>query len=602
MKAALKLSAATLLLAQLTPAYAQDAYELDEITLYSSSVPTELRKTGTTTEVITEETLQEGGTQQVVQKIDALPGVTFAGNGPVGALQTMSVRGLPSRYVPVYFDGIDMTDTTSPQNLFNWGDIFNTGIGRVEVLKGSQSALYGSEAIGGVINLSSARLAEVGQRYTFAAEYGSYNTASASFNYMQKTDRADISFTLSHVKTDGFSAADENEGATEADGYEGTTAVLSASFQATDVLTLGGTLLYKDSDQNIDAFGGGFGDADRPFSNTRKAARVFAQLDGARVNHEFAISYSKNHSEDPLGWTTVFDGSRTEFDYSGNTNVGAGTLSFGLAHSIEKATFSGTDAEYNSSAVFAEYARPLSADVDMSLAARYENHSDFGDAITGRAALAWRASEATTVRASLGNGFRAPSLYELFGPYGNTSLTEERSVSFDLGIEYSYASGAMVKATVFYNEIDNLIGFSGGSYSQVPGTSTTKGLELSGEFEIASGVFMTGSYTYTKSADAFGNQLVRVPEHDVSLGLTAGLSSRLSMGVSVNHVAGRANDGFPSRAMPDYTVANATLNYEINDNAEAYLRVENLFDKEYQTSAGYATSDRAIYFGVRASF
>ena len=175
-------------------------------------------------------------------------------------------------------------------------------------------------------------------------------------------------------------------------------------------------------------------------------------------------------------------------------------------------------------------------------------------------------------------------------------------MSFDLGLEHTYASGANVKATVFYNKIDNLIGYSAGSYTQVSGLSQTKGLELSGEYELTNGIMLTGSYTYTDSQDAAGKQLVRVPRHDLVIGANTKLGQRFTIGLQANRIAGRANDGFPSRAMPDYSVANATLNYAVSDTSEIYLRVENLFDKEYQTSAGYGTSDRAIYFGVRASF
>ena len=613
MYSTLKASAALALLISHTPAYAQEAFDLGEITLFSSSVPTELSKTGTTTEVVTEEVLQDGGTQQIITKIDALAGVTFAGNGPAGALQTVSLRGLPAKYVPVYFEGIDMTDTTATQNLFNWGGIFNTGIGRVEVLKGSQSALYGSKAIGGVINLAAARLEENGQRYSFGAEYGSFNTKSASFNYLQKTDRADISLSLSRFKTDGFSAADENEGNTEADFYEGTTAILNASVETTDRVTLGGTLFYNTSDSNVDNYSGAGGDGDRPYSNSRRAARAFAVYEGDLVNHEFSISYDKSLTADPLApsdMTPNFEGGRTGYEYHGNTNIGLGTFSFGVSHQIESAAFAATPDGNNpatkmeaySSSVFSEFTETLSSNVDMSLAARIENHSMFGSGVTWRGAIAWRPAEATVVRTSLGTGFRAPSLYELFGPYGNSSLDEERSVSFDLGIEHSYSSGSLVKAAVFYNKIDNLIGFAGSSYSQVSGESTTKGVELSGEYVLSDTFGLTGSYTYTDSSDASGNQLKRVPEHDLALGSKVRLSPRLAMGADVKYVAGRADDGYPSRAMPDYTVANATLNYGLNDSADLYLRVENLFDKEYQTSAGYATSDRALYFGVRASF
>lgn len=610
MKSALKASAAMTLLAAYTPAYAQDAFDLGEITLFSSSVPTELNKTGTTTEVLPEEELQAGGTQQVVSKLGQLPGVNFAGNGPVGATQVVSVRGLPSKYVPVFIEGIDMTDTTGPQNIFNWGGILNSGLGRVEVLKGSQSALYGSEAVGGVVNIAAARLTEEGERYIFGAEVGSYNTKGVSFNYLRKTGRSDISFSLSRLTSDGFSSADENDGNTERDGFEGTNALLSASFEATDVLTLGATLFYSDTLTNIEGSDPNQGfmviDADIPYYNTRKAARVFAKIDGEAVDHEFGLSVATNHSREPSSiYTKSFKGTRRSVDYKGSTDLADGKVSFGLVHTSEVAQLDAARNEVETTAVFAEVLTPLSAEIDLSVAGRYEDHSTFGKAATGRAALAWRTSEATTIRASFGNGVRAPSIYELFDVWsGNQNLEEESSVSVDLGVEHNYASGSKIKAVVFYNEIDNLIDydFATYKYNQIPGQSITKGLELSGKVRLGNGVSLTGAYTYTDSADASGAQLRRVPTHDLLLGVNANISSQFSVDLSANYVAGRASDGAPLRAMPDYTVANATLNYNLNDNSELYLRVENLFDKEYQTSGGYGTSDRALYFGVRASF
>jgi vitamin B12 transporter len=606
----LKASAALALLSSHTPAYAQEAFDLGEITLFSSSVQTELDKTGTTTEVLSEDNIRRGGTQQVVTQVAQLPGVNFAGNGPVGASQVMSVRGLPSKYVPVFIEGIDMTDTTGTQNIFNWGGILNSGLGRVEVLKGSQSALYGSEAVGGVVNIAAARLTEEGERYTFGAEVGSYNTKSASFNYLRKTERADISFSLSRLTSDGFSSAEENAGNTERDGFEGTNALLSASFEATEALTLGATLFYSDTLTNIEESDQAQSfmvvDADIPYYNTRKAARVFAKIDGEVVDHEFGLSVATNHSREPSSiYTKSFKGTRRSVDYKATSELGAGTATLGFVRTTEVAQLDAARNEVDTSAVFSEILTPLSANVDLSVAGRYENHSTFGKAVTGRAALAWRVAEDTVIRASFGNGVRAPSIYELFDVYaGNQNLEEESSTSFDLGIEHSYASGSKIKAVVFYNEIDNLIDYDLGTYTynQTPGQSITKGLELSGEVLLSNGVSLTGAYTYTDSADASGAQLRRVPTHDILLGVNADISSQLSIGLSAQHVAGRADDGDPLRAMPDYTVANATLNYSLSDTSELYMRVENLFDKEYQMSGGYGTSDRALYFGVRASF
>ena len=597
----LKASAALALLISHTPAYAQEVFDLGEITLYSSKIPVETKSTGATTEVVTEEDIAKQGQQEVGDKLNALPGVSLTQEGPTGTKQSVFVRGLPSKYVPVFFDGIDLTDTTAPQTAFDWGGFGAAGIGRVEVLKGSQSALYGSEAIGGVINITPLTLAEEGERYSFGAEYGSYDTKALSFSYLRKTERADISFTLSHLKTDGFSAADEAEGSTEADGYEGTTAILKTTYDATETLKVGATLLYQTADYNIDAFGDPAGDADRPNEQTRSAARIFAQVDGDRIDHEFSVSFANIDREDPLGYTKRFEGTRTELNYLGNTNLGGGTLSFGLLHSIETASLDGAAKDkFKSSALYAEAIMPLSSNVDLSLSGRYENHSDFGDALTGRAALAWRVSEATVIRSSVGNGFRAPSLYERFGPYGNASLREETSLSYDLGVEHTFSSGAVVKAVVFHNSIDNVIGFAGGAYSQVPGTSKSKGLELSSEYEFANGLQLTGAYTYTDSKKENDRQLERVPEHSLTLGVNADLSAQLAMGIELNHVAGRANDG--GRVMENYTVVNAGLNYAVSDTAELYLRVDNLFDEQYQTVAGYGTSDRALYFGVSAYF
>ncbi|WP_354689690.1 TonB-dependent receptor [Lentibacter algarum] len=605
MHSTLKASAALALLISHTPAYAQEAFDLGEITLFSSFVPTELSKTGTTTQVVTEEALQDGGTQQVVVRIGQQPGVSFAGNGSVGATQLLSVRGLPSQFVSVFFEGIDMSDPSQLQNLFDWGGTMNTGLGRVEVLKGSQSTHYGSEAIGGVINLSAMRLADEGQKYTFGTEVGSYNTKSVSFTYLRKTDRADISFSLVKMNTDGFSSADENDGFNEADYYRGINSHLSASFEATDSLTLGATLIYADADMNIEDTDSNYvlTDGDTPYFSTRTGARVFAMLEGEGVDHEFGLSTHSTRRREPSSiFTKVFEGDRTEIDYKGTGQTGFGSVTFGASHSIESSSLDSTKTETNTSGVFAELLTPLSADVDLSLAARYENHSQFGGALTGRAALAVRTSEATTFRAAVSSGFRAPSLYELFAPGdGNVNLNPERSVSFDLGVEHRYASGAKIEATAFYTEIDDLIDYVSG-YQQVTGKYVAKGIELSGEFAVSTGVSLAGSYTYTDTADTNGYQFGRTPKHDISLGLNADISTRMSMGLNVNHAASRADDGYPSRAMEDYTVANATLNYVVSDNTELYLRVDNLFNEEYQTSGGYGTSDRALYFGVRASF
>jgi len=214
------------------PATAQDAFDLGEITIFSNQNPTELDRSGATVEILDEDDVQSSGTQRVTEKLDRVPGVSITSSGPIGTNQSVFVRGLAGRYVPVYLDGIDLTDPSTTQTAFNFGSLFSAGVGRVEVLKGSHSAIYGSEAIGGVINISSLSLAENGQEGRVAFEYGSFDTFSASASVLQKTDRMELALTLAHYQTDGYSALDENEGWVEADGFEGNTLLLSGKLHA----------------------------------------------------------------------------------------------------------------------------------------------------------------------------------------------------------------------------------------------------------------------------------------------------------------------------------------------------------------------------------
>ncbi|MEO0937120.1 MAG: TonB-dependent receptor [Pseudomonadota bacterium] len=591
-------------LALTLPAQAEEFFDLGELVISASQTPVEADRTGTTVEVLTEEDLQEDGTTRVIDQLDRLPGVTFSGNGGVGTLQSISVRGLPARYVPVYINGIDVTDPGTTQTAFNFGGLLTPGFGRAEVLKGSQSAIYGSNAIAGVVTLASPTLDVPGDRLTFTAEAGSFDTYSASIGYVQQTDRAEFSFTLSHLETDGISAADENLGNTEADGASITTLTFAGEYAVSDTVTIGGAVFLQDSEINIDAFGGAGGDADRPFFTDRTGVRVFADVTTGIVTHTFAYAYMQTERRDPLSaFSNNFEGVRDTLEYQATMPVDRGTLTFGASHVTEGATTDGISSEFEIASLFVEGNFALSDALDVSLAARAEDHSEFGSAFTGRAALSFRISDATVLRTSAGTGFRSPSLFELFSPsFGNPNLTPEESWSVDLGIAHGYASGANVQATLFYTEIDDLIGFVGSGYSQTPGTSTAQGLELAGTLPLGERVTLRGAYTYTDTEDANGNQLRRVPKHELSLGVKADITDRLSTAFVISHYADRADDGFPSGPMPDYTVANLRMDYAITDNATAYVRVDNVFDEEYQTAAGYGTPDRSVFFGVQASF
>lgn len=580
------------------PTMAQDAFDLDEIVVSPSLAPIDPARTGATVEVIEGEELQNADTS-LIQTLSREPGVSFTANGGVGTNTNIRIRGLDTSYVGVRVDGIDVTDPSSTQTGFNFGGLTAAGLGRVEILKGSQSAIYGSEAVGGVIDITTMRARGLGASSELNLEFGSFDTYSGSFGHAYATERGEVALTYSRFSTEGISA---RAGDTEKDGYDQEMLTASARYDLTEGLTVGGSLLWRDGEVEIDRSA-----TDNSGLNffTQRGARVFAEFETGSVSHRLAYAAFQSDRQDPGGFTTSFLGERETLEYRGRADLNAAlSLNFGADITDESFELPGTSGEVETRSVFAEALYAPTDTLDLSLALRHDDHSIFGGSTTGRVAAAWRLQPDLTLRAVLGTGFRAPSLYELYGPYGSSTLQPEESRSFELGIEKGFAAGH-VRATAFYTEIDDLIGydFVTSAYSQIPGTTVTRGLELSGRYALSERVALFANYTLT-DAKTEGVRLERVPRHDLVLGLDADLGNGFGGTFEVQRIA----DVEPSAFAPaghkvgDYTLVNLGVTYDLSDRATAYLRVENLLDEDYETAGGFNTPGRAAYFGIRASF
>jgi vitamin B12 transporter len=310
----------------------------------------------------------------------------------------------------------------------------------------------------------------------------------------------------------------------------------------------------------------------------------------------------------------LYQGRRIGLSYMGETRLNASAdLRFGTDFTRETFDRSGADGpasgESDTLGIFSELTSAPSDNLDLVGNVRVDEHSQFGTFTTGRLAASWRPTTDYVVRASVATAFRAPSLYELFGDSGaNPSLTAEESRSVDLGIERRIGQKGFVRATMFHNETDNLIDyFNNGTpndytddfYANVPGTVTRQGAELELGLPLTEAMRLEGSYTYTEGDNpplSGGNAWnLEFPTHDISATLSGDVTERVSGSVSLQRAMDRPT-------LDDYTVVNAKVGYALSDGAEAYLRVDNLLDTEYQTQAGYGTSDRAFYVGLRAQF
>lgn len=588
---------------------------LPDIVVSANRAPTPAEATGSSVTVVTREDIVADGRPFALDILSTQPGVSVSQAGPAGSTSGFAIRGAPQQYVRVSVDGIEISDPSSTQVQASLSGFLLDGVGRIEVLKGSQSALYGGQAVAGVIDISSPRATEDGLQSTYLLEGGTYGTARAAYSLAGRNDRGDFALSVAHLRTDGFSAAEEADGNTEPDGYDGTRVSATGTFQATDTLSIFGSAFTQHESGDFDGydpFTFQLVDRDNTYDATTWGARAGFDLATGRLESRVAVSWydiDRDTDEEDVG-ASNFTGDRLKIEYLGGYTVSdALLLQFGADWTRETAEttspYGDTDGDSEVAGVFGQAIwQPLEA-LTLTAAVRNDDHSAFGSYPTGRLSAAWAAGPATTLRASVGTGFRAPSLYELYSPtYGNPDLDPEKSVSADVGVEQSFAGGrGQVSATLFLLDIDNLIDFTT-RYEQVPGTARSRGVELSGSYDLTDDLSVTGSYTYTDAKNASGGRRVRVPLHDLNLGLQATPIERLTAGVEVQYAAGLPDEPFGTSVAwrSDYTVVNARVAYALTEAAQVYLRAENLFDEEYQTVEGFSTAGSAVYFGVRGTF
>jgi vitamin B12 transporter len=589
------------------------------IVISASRIATETARTGSSVSLLTTENLATDGRPFVLQQLRDLPGVTIQQNGPPGTVSGFAIRGAPQQYVRVQVEGIEISDPTAPQVTPSLSGLLVDDIGRVEVLRGSQSALYGGQAVGGVISITGPRPERDGLGNSLRLEGGAFGTVRGAYSLTGRDERGEFSLTAAHLQTDGFSAAEEADGNREDDGYETTRLSGSARYYLTEQSDVFVSGFWQDEDGDFDNGPGPGQDAANTFDARQWGARgglAFTTEAGfentVTVSH-FDIDRTQRNAFGPFSTR----GDRTRAEYLGAFMPSDDLrLQYGADYAYETArsNFSPEESAWIAGAFVQSNWSPREALV-IDASARIDEHSEFGSYPTGRLTAAWLPQADTTIRGSLGTGFRAPSIFELYDAFsGNAGLDPETSVSADLGVTRRFAEGrGEASATAFWLEIDDLIEFDTTTnvFFQRNGTATSRGVEIAGRWEFAEALAVSGSYTYTDAELPGGARRDRIPRHDLALALTGTVAERLRYDLGATLVRDFVDDSardfsgavIESRGFAeDYVVVNARLGYALTDTVEAYVRAENLFDEQYQTARGYSTSDRAFYAGLTARF
>lgn len=646
-KNALSLACAVSAALSSLPAIAADGDEtLETVVVRAAREPIDARLTGSSVSVLAQDFLAKRQNVAMGEVLRTVPGVAMSRSGGLGSLAQLRMRGSEANHTLVMIDGVRANDP-AVSGEFNFAHLLNTDIESVEVIRGPQSSLWGSDAVAGVINIRTRR-GDDGLDGSVFAEGGEQGWQNIGVNTHYGSDNFKAGFSLSQIETDGENISRDGN---EDDGYENTTANANFLWTASETLSIDGSLRYTDAtndSDNISFITSLPEDANNETEVEQLYGRIAANLstlDG-RWRHMASIALTdtsnETTSEDAFA-PSGFDVSsseaelwvytlQTSFDLSeGHTLTGAyerweedwtqrGTVqSFGDPNQ---------DESFDTDAFMLEYRGQLTEDFSVLASARNDSNSEFDDATTGRISAAWQLADGnTTLRAAWGTGVKNPNFNERFGLFtnfiGNPEVEPEESESWEVGIDQRLLDNRLsLSATWFNEELENEIdGFSfdlaTGGFTAVneDGKSERQGLELSGTWLLGNGLSLYGAYTWLDATedDGMGGQAdeIRRAEHIASANLNWDFAEgRGNVNVQVDY-NGEQDDFFFEPVSPfrqlrveldSFTLVTLAGSYRVLDNLEVYARVENALDEDYEEALGFVAPGRTAIAGVRYTF
>ena len=612
-----------------TKIVAQD-FVLDQITVSANRVFTPVNETGAIVDVIDEEIIQNKKATFLTQILSTTPGISVSQNGPVGSTTEIKIRGYGSKYIKVYYDGIDIADVTGVEVKPYIVGIPSNNLKKIEILQGSQSALYGSEAVGGVLFLETKDLKEKNDS-SINIQYGSYNTKSLSISTGYQIEGTKLGLRFSNTESDGYSALETSKEGAENDGYFNREISIKTLTDFNNGASFSLNLLNTFNKGDYDGF---MGDAENYYyEQLNQGLGAKLSIKGKNSDQKFGLNFYKTDRTQfsPFA-STEYYGNRGSIDYQILRNFNFGRGIFGLAAETNTVEINKTDKVVNNYASFISLLTKPINNATLDTTIRLDDHSVFGQKITGRITGTYQPNKDLVIKVGSGTGFRAPSLDEMYGQYnvndpsnfradsngdftvlyGNPLLKPENSTSMDAGFSYRINKfNAVLSGSIFNIKIDKAISWDpedpsdwyDGKYNQLGSKSERKGYDLRLNTSINSNSKFGISYANT--TDENGNSVSNIPKQVINVSLFSKVTDKLSINgelQSVSELTGVKSDGSGVVPLKDYNLLNAKLSYLLNGNSKIYLNGENLLDETYETSSGYGTAKRSFYLGYERQF
>lgn len=590
---------------------------LPEVVLSGGLSPIAAEAYGRDYSIVTADQIEKRGILTIRDALRGVPGVSVVGSGD--SYTQIRIRGAEANHTLILIDGIR---AAGGDGAYIPTGIDTANIERIEILRGPQSAFYGSDASAGVVNIIT-RQAQPGQHAGVKAEYG--NGFALSGYATMRGERGGLSFSAGRLYDKGYDYSGDKGG--DDDGISRDTVTLTGDWQATETLRFGliarksweryeyDDTYWMGTPADADAY---VIDADYSSKRHEFIGGVWAEYD--MLDGRLRQRFEANHTRFDQSYGGAYTNARTT-EYKLRSTMGIDGTVDQAAHSVSLELSQRRDS--NSAAVqnerqnrsyALEYRGRIGSGLDVQMGVRRDNNDTFPDATSWSAGLSYALADLPLrIHTSAGKGIVNPTYAELFGGWGsigNPDLQPETNTGWDLGVEATFLDGrALVDVTVFREWIKDQIEWSGAplpngtNYQNLDGSSPRKGIEITGRFAATDALTLGLGYTYLDARDPAGRQSSHRPRHH--LDLTADYDyGRGTVSGGVRYVAGDRQQqyfgDFAFKELPSYWLVDVAGTYDLNDRVRLSGRINNLFDEDYQETWGYATQGRTAWVGVEA--
>ncbi len=610
------------LIALTTGAYADT---IETVVITATRVPTPEKKVASSITVITARDIVAKQEQTLPDVLKDVPGLNIVQTGGPGGQTSVFMRGTNSNHTKVIVDGIDVSDPSNSNASFDFGQFLTQDIARIEVLRGPQSGLYGSDAIGGVINI----ITKEGNgplSLTATLEGGSFDTFNQNGTISGSVDQFHYAATVEHFHSGATPVTPldllQPGEVRNDDTYDNLTGSTKLGFDVTDNFDLGfvgryTNTTYHFTSDDFSAFPS-FPAATQSASDTiqyyTRGTGHLTLFNGV-LDSTLGVAYSSDRTNDVdnTGFSSINAGDRIKFDLQNNVHFAEGeTLVLGAEYARDEISLP-LSASQTLASGYVELESSFGDSFSDSIAIRYDDNNHFGSKFTYRLAPTYTIEETgTKLKASVGTGFKAPTLSELFQNFppfffANPNLKPETSLGYDAGVEQTIVQDKLTAGvTWFDNDIRNLIttDLTGTTYANI-GKARTDGIESFVTYQPTDDLTFHADYTFTEAYDAATHlELLRRPKHKFNLDARWQATSDLSFDLNVLHVSswidGNRSFSISRLQAPGYTTVNVAASYDLTDQFTLYGRVDNLFDADYQNPTGFLAPGRGFFAGIRA--